>query len=795
MIRLSTLVMALFAVGFSFAQITVSSSTVTDPTCPGSCNGSIQVTPAGGVIPYTYVWQDGTGSTIGSNASSINALCAGNYSVTISDASSGGGTTTIYSEDFETGAASWSLSNVVGPQGADPNFFTVSDNEGGVAPGGCGVANNGDNTLHITSVFNSTGGAAYDAGGLCGLLFCPETHVRAQSGLINTSGNSNLTLSFDYIANGDQPNDQATVWINPGSGWAQLGGALSSTVCANGQGLWTAYSVVLPASCDNIANLQIGIQWDNNDDGVGTDPSVAINNILITTPSAGGSNPPITQNFTLVDPAAISITNVATTAANCNTADGTITITANGGSGALQYSIDNGATFQSGNTFNTVLPGNYTIAVQDPNGCQVTSATTVPTANGPAITNVAAVDPTCNQSDGSIDITANSPNGGLQYSIDNGASFVGGNVFAALAGGTYPIVVQDASGCQVTSSVTLNPANAPAVNAGADFAICAGSPAILNATVLTPNPATIAWDNGVLQNTSFTPAATTTYTVTVTETASGCTATDQITVTVDPIPAITISVNTTSGCAPLVATFTSNTVNSNSCTWTFSDGQSFTGCGNQTVTFNTPGCVDLAVVATSANGCLATVNYPSITCVTGGPVASFTPTPSLLSSESAISTMINNSTGATNYAWNFGDGSNSTAVSPTHSFPVGAAGVYTVILTATDNNGCQDQDTAKITVEEELLYYVPNTFTPDGDEFNQVFQPVFTSGFDLYDFNFTVFNRWGETIFESKDASVGWDGSYMGMMAQEGQYTWRIEFKTNKTDERVLLYGHLNLLK
>jgi gliding motility-associated-like protein len=157
--------------------------------------------------------------------------------------------------------------------------------------------------------------------------------------------------------------------------------------------------------------------------------------------------------------------------------------------------------------------------------------------------------------------------------------------------------------------------------------------------------------------------------------------------------------------------------------------------------------------------------------------------------------MINNSTGATNYSWDFGDGSNSISISPTHAFPAGAAGVYTVILTATDNNGCQDQDTARITVEEELVYYVPNTFTPDGDEFNQLFQPVFTSGFDPYDFNFTVFNRWGETIFESKDASVGWDGSYMGMMAQEGQYSWRIEFKTNKTDERVLVYGHLNLMK
>lgn len=794
MARLSTLLAVLCAVASSYAQISISSSTLTDPSCNGSCNGSIQVTPAGGVNPYTYVWQDGTGATIGGNTPSLTNLCAGNYSVTISDASSGGGTTTIYSEDFESGGASWSLMNPVGPQGADPNFFTVSDNEGGVAPGGCGLAGNGDNTLHITSVFNPAGGAAYDAGGLCGFLFCPETHVRAQSGLISTVGYSGLTLSFDYIANGNAPNDQATVWINPGSGWIQLGGALNSGTCASGQGLWTAYSVVLPASCDNIANLQIGIQWDNNDDGVGTDPSVAINNITITTPSAGGGNTPLTQNFTLTDPSAISITNIATTPANCNTADGTITVTASGGTGILQYSID-GVTFQTSNTFNTVLSGNYTVTVEDANGCQTTMAANITTANGPVITNVSAVDPTCNQTNGSIDITANSPNGGLLYSIDNGTSFTGGNAFNSLADGTYSVVVEDASGCQATQTVILNPANAPVVDAGADFSVCDGSPIVLNATLLTPNPASLTWDNGVVQNTSFVPTVTTTYTVTATETASGCTATDQITVTVNPKPVIDVVASVTSGCAPLTVNFISNTLNSNTCDWVFSDGQVFSGCGNQTVTFTNTGCIDLNITAFANGGCSANINYTSIVCITGGPVASFTPTPSLLTTESAVSTMLNNSTGATSYVWDFGDGNSSSAFSPTHLFPSASAGVYTVILTATDNSGCSDQDTAYVTVDEELLYYVPNTFTPDGDEFNQTFQPVFTSGFDPYDYNFTVFNRWGETVFESKDASVGWDGAYAGALAPEGQYSWRIEFKTSKTDERVLIHGHLNLLK
>ncbi len=795
MIRFYSLLVTLFTSALAIGQISISSSTVTDPTCNGSCDGSIQVTPTGGTAPYTYVWEDALGATIGSNASSINSLCAGNYSVTISDASVGGGSTTIYSEDFETGGATWSLSNAVGPQGADPNFFTISDNEGGVAVGGCGVAGNGNSTLHITSVFFPAGGAAYDAGGLCGFLFCPETHVRATSGTINTTGFTNLTLSFDFIANGDLPNDQATVWINPGTGWVQLGAALNSPVCGTGQGQWTAYSVVLPASCENIPNLQIGIQWDNNDDGVGTDPSVAINDILITTPGAGGGNLPITQNFTITDPTAVSITSVTPTAATCNTADGTITIVANGGTGALQYSIDNGVTFQGSGTFNAVAAGNYTIVVEDANGCQATSVVTVATLNGPTITNVATVNPSCNLADGSIDITANSVNGGLQYSIDNGVTFQGGTSFPALAGGTYQLVVEDAIGCQTSTTATLIAANAPSVNAGADFALCAGTATTLSATLLTTNPANLTWDNGVVQNTSFTPVATTTYTVTATEIASGCTATDQITVTINTAPVITITANTTTGCAPLAVTFTNTTTNCTASVWNFSDGTQLSGCGNQSTSFSSSGCIDLTVNATSINGCITTITYPSIVCITTGPVAAFTPTPSILNSENTVSTMLNSSTGATNYSWNFGDGSFSTLNSPTHNFPAGSNGVYTVTLVATNASGCTDTAIALVSVEEALLFYVPNTFTPDGDEFNQTFQPVFTSGFDPYDFNFTVFNRWGETLYESKDATVGWDGAYMGRMSQEGQYTWRIEFKSSKNDERIIVHGHFNLLK
>ena len=90
---------------------------------------------------------------------------------------------------------------------------------------------------------------------------------------------------------------------------------------------------------------------------------------------------------------------------------------------------------------------------------------------------------------------------------------------------------------------------------------------------------------------------------------------------------------------------------------------------------------------------------------------------------------------------------------------------------------------------------MPNSFTPDGDEFNQTFQPVFTSGFDPYDFQIEIYNRWGELIFESRDATIGWDGTYNGRYVMEGIYAWKLTFGNEVNDARYTDYGHVTILK
>jgi hypothetical protein len=189
--------------------------------------------------------------------------------------------TVLYSQDFE-GAHDWTLNVATGTQGADANFWTDSANEGGVLPPGCQVANNGNKTLHVTEVFNPSGGAAYDAGGLCGFLFYPQANTRAESPAFSTLGATTVQLKFNYIANGDALNDNASVQFDAGAGWTDLTASIKSPLCGGGQGQWTTYTATLPAAAVNNSSVKIGIRWVNNDDGVGTDPSVAIDHVVIT---------------------------------------------------------------------------------------------------------------------------------------------------------------------------------------------------------------------------------------------------------------------------------------------------------------------------------------------------------------------------------------------------------------------------------------------------------------------------------------------------------------------------------
>lgn len=252
---------------------------------------------------------------IGLNAMTFPVGKGTNYQALGISATAGGGGP-FWTENFNTGAPGWTLNVVTGAEGSDPNYFMINDNETGVAPPGCGMAGGGDPSLHVGSVFNPPGGAAYDAGGLCGFFFCPETNRRTESPTINCTGFSNISVNFDYIEGGETTNDDATLWYFDGVVWAPLDNMPKTIVCGSGQGQWTFRSVPLPASANNNPLVKIAFRWVNNDDGVGADPSFAVDdvNLSVAGPTCDftceyfNTNPQVPYGATLA-PGLLSLSN------------------------------------------------------------------------------------------------------------------------------------------------------------------------------------------------------------------------------------------------------------------------------------------------------------------------------------------------------------------------------------------------------------------------------------------------------------------------------------------------------
>lgn len=129
-------------------------------------------------------------------------------------------------------------------------------------------------------------------------------------------------------------------------------------------------------------------------------------------------------------------------------------------------------------------------------------------------------------------------------------------------------------------------------------------------------------------------------------------------------------------------------------------------------------------------------------------------------------------------------------------------GLTQFVVIGTTSGGCAGTDSLTVIVIGDcdslidVIYWVPNTFTPDGDQYNQTFLPVFYSGIDPYSYDFYVYNRWGELIWENHDFQFGWDGTYNdGMKCPDGTYTWKIRFKLINNDEKQTVFGHVNLIR
>ena len=125
------------------------------------------------------------------------------------------------------------------------------------------------------------------------------------------------------------------------------------------------------------------------------------------------------------------------------------------------------------------------------------------------------------------------------------------------------------------------------------------------------------------------------------------------------------------------------------------------------------------------------------------------------------------------------------------------AGIYEITATTISNDCPSLPQTYTVTVIEcdPLIYWIPNCFTPDGDESNQTWGPVFTSGYSSDNFELFVLNRWGEIVWQSNYPNNKWDGMYNGKKVLDGVYTWIVRFDVLNTDERKIDHGYVTIIR
>lgn len=604
----------------------------------------------------------------------------------------------FWSEDFNNNCAAgctavgYSSANgtwtqtITGAEGADPNEWYVSCAENGHTAGVCGtgcVPNSATATgasLHVGSspIFFGDIGAAYDAGGLCGILTCPQTNRRIESPAINCTGQSTITLSFNYIEQGAAPNDDAEVWYFDGATWALLinTAATNNGPCAP-QGQWTAFNIALPTSANNNANVKIGFRWQNNDDGIGTDPSFAVDDVALSAPA---------------NPLAPVVAFSATDSSICVGACINFTDLSTNSPTAWSWSFAGAATATSAvqNPTNICYnaPGTYavTLTATNGNGNGTLTQTTFINVIAPPVANAGIGQTICVGQQATL-----TGSGGVSYVWNPGNITTATATVTPAATTTYTLTATNAGGCTDTAQVTIaviTCVGPVAAFMASDQTICVGD--CINFTdQSTGSPTTWSW--------TFTGAATATSTAqnpsNICYNAPGTYAVS-LTVT-SGVGNNTLTLNNyiTVSAAPVANAGSAQTICAGQqATLTGSGGTGYTwnpgNLSGASVTVTPAATTTYTLTVTDANGCTGTAQVTITVQPCALPVAALSVSDPTLCEGDCV-TFTDLSTGApASWNWQFPGGTpaSSNQQNP-GSICYATAGTYNVILIVTNSFG------------------------------------------------------------------------------------------------------------
>ena len=353
-------------------------------------------------------------------------------------------------------------------------------------------------------------------------------------------------------------------------------------------------------------------------------------------------------------------------------------------------------------------------------------------------------------------------NGDLIFTASNGVSYdwatgTQGNTISTtsngldtifnVTSGDLPIyvTVTDANGCIATESWSSILTAGPVVNLGNDTTICEGTTATLDAF---SGLFSYSWNNGETAS-IISPSSAGEYIVAVTDFASGCAGFDTVNVSVFPESSLSLGDDRQFCIGDTVILdaqpgFTS---------YTWSDGST-----NQTNTITAFGEVSVTIVDT--NNCVLQ------------DMINFSPDSTYYSLYSDTTIFLGDSItlsgpNGVSHLWNNGLTTQDITMSPIED--------TTYIVTALQANGCYAVADVNVLINEELNFFIPNLFTPNNDKSNELFL-IYGNGINEDNFNFAIYNRWGEIVFETTDVNEmrtsGWDGTSNGQQQPVGTYVW-----------------------
>lgn len=270
-----------------------------------------------------------------------------------------------------------------------------------------------------------------------------------------------------------------------------------------------------------------------------------------------------------------------------------------------------------------------------------------------------------------------------------------------------------------------------------------------------------------------------------------------LTVKQPPVPNISIPKN--NACEPLCMVFNSHLQGqANRVVYDFGnknvvEGDSVNVCLNA-------GNHYLKIYTEGSNGCKGTYDFTVPITVYPKPGTDFTwnpETPNTTDNQvTFLPTMKNGKTFT--YEWQFTNSTNvggidtSSIKNPTKIYDNN--GKFPVMVVVKNEFGCSDSTFKIVTVEEDVNVFIPNTFSPNDDNINDVFN-IKGLGLKSEGFYMEVFDRWGTLLFATKDINKGWDGTVKGLKAPEGVYIYKVKVVGGNGVGKKEFKGHITLLK